>query len=127
MNVGVSTYTRLLQSQIVFHDAIAVAGWVKSRTGVELKISAEWGKSAYVSLESCQMILERLSEEEGTFANECDFLSDLIEWCGSTSGNTGVIDDFYETANMKLCRQAYPCLKLPAGLVIRVMRTNVMS
>lgn len=112
--VGVSTYTRLLQSQIVFHDAIAVAGWVKSRTGVELKIARRVGKSAYVSLESCQMILERLSEEEGTFANECDFLSDLIEWCGSTSGNTGVIDDFlrdceYETLPSSLSMSQITC------------------
>lgn len=98
--VGVSTYTRLLQAQIVGEDAVSVAEWVATLTGVRLRIARRVGRTAYVSIESCQLLLERIAADDSrAHENAIAFLSELINWASKTDPNGNlvnscVIDDF---------------------------------
>ena len=97
--VGVSTFTRLLQAQIISEDAIAVAEWVATLTHVRLKVARRVGRTAYVSVEACQVLQDKLADDSLPHEKAIAFLAALIEWA-SKNGKDGkpinscVIDDF---------------------------------
>ena len=94
--VGVSTFTRHLQKQIIDQDALIAADWVATLTGQRVSVGLRMGINNFVSEVAAARLhdtLSRLSDDR--YEDALDFLDNLIDWAGE-SENSGLLYDFLE-------------------------------
>lgn len=92
--IGISTYTRHLQRQILTKDAQLVAGWVEAVTGVQLRVARRLGKTNYVSPLACARLIDAMvREDERRHAAAIAFVEELMEWAEGDD-SSGVLDDY---------------------------------
>lgn len=96
--VMVSTYTRMLQKQILDKDATLVQRWVAEVTGQELSMARRVGRRNYISPSRAKEMLDELLESSDDHQEAIHFLERLLIWCGrqedSKLSASRVLDDW---------------------------------
>jgi ATP-dependent DNA helicase DinG len=97
--VMVSTFTRMLQKQILDKDAKLAQRWVAEYCGRKLTVCRRIGRGNYVSVTGCELLLTELERSDSDRNDEMAFLEHLIEWLDAKSANgehinSGALDDF---------------------------------
>lgn len=116
--VMVSTYTRMLQKQILDKDALLAQKWVAEITGVNLSIARRIGLSNYVSPTACAQLIDQLKiDNEIAHEDAITLLEQLMDWAEDQDQegcftNSGVLDDFLAEAGLESLPDSIPLGKI---------------